>query len=305
MVRITVDFGPLQEPITKKRIEQMLTLRPRRMKLSREWPDALHEPPSDDKDWSLVLPFCETLKNAFTSCPVEHIGLRASKEGGRCYTFFSDAKENKSTLKEVRKWLEAVGQFVALRDCLALSFVLDYDRTDGNPNNPQTTVGALRTRAKPYDAKPTDDTYKAADKLVSSCVAFIRTLSCYGSADAVVAMPPSRPDKPFDLPTYLAGGVAQALGLADCSEAVSTLKARPPLKDTALAAKLEALAGSVRVKPGSIKGKTVLLIDDLYQSGVSMNYVGMLLLEGGAKKVFGLACEKTCRNDDNLSSSSG
>ena len=32
-----------------------------------------------------------------------------------------------------------------------------------------------------------------------------------------------------------------------------------------------------------------------------MNYVAMLLLEQGAKKVYGLACEKTCRNHDNIS----
>lgn len=31
-----------------------------------------------------------------------------------------------------------------------------------------------------------------------------------------------------------------------------------------------------------------------------MNWVGMELLNAGARKVFGLACEKTCRNDDNV-----
>ena len=50
-----------------------------------------------------------------------------------------------------------------------------------------------------------------------------------------------------------------------------------------------------------VKGRKILLIDDLYQSGITMNYVAMLLLEQGAKKVYGLACEKTCRNDDNIS----
>lgn len=52
---------------------------------------------------------------------------------------------------------------------------------------------------------------------------------------------------------------------------------------------------------GVFGSEVVLLVDDLYQSGVSMNYVAMLLLEAGAKKVFGLSCEKTCSNDDNVS----
>ncbi|HEV7516029.1 MAG TPA: hypothetical protein VGR07_06990 [Thermoanaerobaculia bacterium] len=45
------------------------------------------------------------------------------------------------------------------------------------------------------------------------------------------------------------------------------------------------------------------MVDDLYQSGISMNYVAMELLAGGARAVLGLACEKTCSNDDNVSRS--
>lgn len=44
----------------------------------------------------------------------------------------------------------------------------------------------------------------------------------------------------------------------------------------------------------------ILLVDDLYQSGISMNYVAMLLRAHGAAAVYGLALEKTCRNDDNM-----
>ena len=73
------------------------------------------------------------------------------------------------------------------------------------------------------------------------------------------------------------------------------------MKDALLEDKLEALEGTIEVDPEPFKDKVVLLVDDLYQSGVSMNYVAMLLLEAGAKKVYGLACEKTCSNDDNIS----
>ena len=56
--------------------------------------------------------------------------------------------------------------------------------------------------------------------------------------------------------------------------------------------------------PEGVADKIVLLIDDLYQSGVTMNYAAMMLLGEGAKAVLGLACEKTCRNDDNVSAGS-
>jgi len=274
------------------------------MKLSKEWPEALHKPYSEDDDWNLLLPFCETLKNAFTSCGVEHIGLRLTKTGDRCFTFLKDAKENENALPTVRRWLEVVGRYVAIRDCLALSFALDYDRVDGNPEKRQTHIGALRSRAKTYGQKTTKDSISASEELTEECIKFLRDLDCYQTADAVVAMPPSRPDTAFDLPAYVAGRIAKALKIADCCKAVGTTKPRPPLKDTAIGAKLQVLEGTVSVDAASVKGKTVLLIDDLYQSGISVNYVGMLLLKGGANRIFGLACEKTCRNDDNLRSTS-
>ncbi len=46
-------------------------------------------------------------------------------------------------------------------------------------------------------------------------------------------------------------------------------------------------------------GRAIPLVDDLYQSGISMNFVAMKLQEAGATHVLGLAAEKTCRNDAN------
>jgi predicted amidophosphoribosyltransferase len=197
-----------------------------------------------------------------------------------------------------------VGSYVVIRDCLALSYVLDYDREEGNPDKPQTKVGALRSRAKTYDKVPTADTYRAADELVKECLDFLGQMTCYSTATCIVGMPPSRPDKPFDLPAYLAAKIAAGLGIPDMTHAVSTIKERPQLKGEPLAKKLEAIEATVLVDHHALKDQIVLLIDDLYQSGVSTNYVAMLMLEAGAKKVFGLACEKTCRNDDNIPRSS-
>jgi predicted amidophosphoribosyltransferase len=82
---------------------------------------------------------------------------------------------------------------------------------------------------------------------------------------------------------------------------VRTITPRRSIKEVGLAQKLDTLLGTIEVDKGIFEGKRVLLIDDLYQSGISMNYCALLLLRGGARKVFGLACEKTCRNDDNVS----
>jgi hypothetical protein len=87
MAIIDIDFGPEQIPITENRIRNMIQWVPRRKQLKSEWTETLHEPQRDGQDWSIVLPFCETLRNAFDSmCSANTIGLRKGS-GGRCYTF--------------------------------------------------------------------------------------------------------------------------------------------------------------------------------------------------------------------------
>ncbi len=189
-------------------------------------------------------------------------------------------------------------------DCLTLSFALDYDRENGDPQKPQTRIGELRTLAKPYYRIPTRDTYQTAKELSKACLDFLEKMTCYNPATCIIGMPPSKPDKAFDLPTYLAADIAKGLNKPNLTRLVKTIKERPQLKDEPIEKKLESIEGTVSIVPHGLEKQIVLIIDDLYQSGVSTNYVAMLMLEAGAKEVFGLACEKTCRNDDNVARSS-
>ena len=291
--------GPIQEPFEEENIRALPTLSPRRCKLLTQWPKVLYAPDSPEKDWRLILPFAATLENAFDTMTsiLAHPHLSS---GGRLVLFLKGAAEPE-VREEAELWIATVGKYVAIQDCLALSFALDYEREDGAPDKDQTEIGALRSRAKPYGAVPTADTYWAADRLAEYCVGFLEEMSCYHSADGVVAMPPSSPDKPFDLPSYLAKKIGSAWGLENLSRYVRTDRSRGSLRNTAVDDKLTTIQGTIEVDADRVKSKVVLLVDDLYQSGISMNYCGMLLLRAGAKKVFGLACEKTCRNDDNIS----
>lgn len=302
MIYLNIDIGPEQIPITKECIEKMISLKPRRMKLALEWRDSLKAPNDDFPNWRMLLPFCETLQNVFCSmCPSVYCYFKEVKDS-RCFTFLNDAKDDETILKEVRDWLSVIGMYVAIRDCLSLSFAIDYDREGGNPGRPQTRIGLLRSRGKPYDGQATADTYEAAGGLVDACLDFIKNVNCYQTADVVVAMPPSDPRKPFNLPAYISAGIAKALGKPDLTGNIITCSPRMGLKEVPIENKFETLEGTIEVKDASLfNEKVVLLIDDLYQSGVSMNYAAMVILNSGAKKIFGLACEKTCRNDDNVS----
>ncbi len=228
---------------------------------------------------------------------VDHVPF--TSKGTAYYTFLKNVSD--SDVEAVQDWLKTIEGYVALRDCLAISFAIDYDRVGGSPDNERSHVGSLREKAKTYGKPATRETYAAADGLIESCMQALGDLTCYDSATCVVGIPPSDPEKPFDLPQYLAAGISKGLGKSDKTEAVQTITARTASKDILLEDKLFTVRGTIEVDNDAIQDEIVLLIDDLYQSGVTMNYVAMLLLDAGAKKVFGLSCEKICSNDDNVS----
>ena len=177
---------------------------------------------------------------------------------------------------------------------------MDFDRRDGNPELERTKIGALRDAAKPYDRSPTKGHYRAAEKLADDCIDFLNRVCCYDSLDAIIAVPPSNPQKEYVLLKVIAAHIAKSWNRDDLSGAVRKVRETEQVKNVALENKLWNIEGSIKVHP-KVEGRKILLIDDLYQSGITMNYVAMLLLEQGVKKVYGLACEKTCSNDDNVS----
>lgn len=291
--------GFAQDAIDQGRIKDMLKWTPRRSRLSTDWPDALYPPDEGGQNWRLVLPFQESFVNCFRQMcsDVDHY-VHISKKN-RCCIFLNDSQWNEESVKQAQSWVKTTGRYVAIRDCLALSFALDYRTEGGDPNKPRTQVGDLCRRAKPYGANETYDR-DAAKELAKLCAGFLKEMTCYDLADCIVSMPPSRPDKPFDLPEFLAGHIASAIKKPHLADAIQTVKSRRQLKAVSLKDKLKVLSGTVRVDPKAFKDKNVLIVDDLYQSGTSVNYVAMLLQQSGARSISAVACEKTAGNADNV-----
>ena len=282
------DQSPVQKPFTEDDIRSMNV---GRRQLKTEW-KALHPPSRSNENWKIILPFANTYENAFRSmCEVNFHPHPVSED--LLIIFLNGTKGDAEAPADAAEWVEKVGHPVAMKDFLAISFALDYGWHGGNPEEPQTEIGALRAQAKPYsDSAATAQTNQAADKLVEHCMKFLNNMGCYAAADCIVAMPPSDPLKTYNLPRDLAKRIANEWGREDLSKHV-TGKARNSIKKVPLANKLDTLLGTINVAEGVFHDRKVLLLDDLYQSGVSINYCGNLLLQAGAMKIFGLACEKT------------
>lgn len=295
------DEFPIQAQISLDDVKALSSLSRRRFRLSTEWPDVLREPRDESSDWGLTFPFRESYWNAFLALEIPANDPTIST-GGVCATYLNGVVEGSDELARIRSLIAKVGDYVGIRDHLAMSFALDYEREDGDPNKPQTEIGRLRAQAKPYDRGPaTANSLAATMSLTNVLCEFLATVECYWRVEAVCAVPPSDPTKPFHLAGSLASRVGEQRELPDVSSSLVTSGPRSSVRLTAASEKADVIDGSMRADPEGIADRVILLVDDLYQSGTTMNYAAMMLLGVGARAVFGLACEKTCRNDDNVS----
>ena len=147
--------------------------------------------------------------------------------------------------------------------------------------------------AKPY--RPGTGSASKADELADLMRVFIESHPTYAAADVLVAVPPSNPNKPFDLPAHLVQRLAGQLGKPNATAWVRKVRPTRPMKDCETPQeKLDNVRGAFAVTPAAdFAGKSVLLIDDIYQSGFTINEVGHVIGEAGASRVLGLAATKT------------
>ena len=249
----------------------------------------------DTVGWKISFKFSETLVGSF--CAVT--GIVPSR------VFLSPKRtpvvelKTKAEHQAAVRWIELLGPHVAIRDCLDASFALDFNKVDGYSKNLYTRAGVLVRRGKVYHGIASQPNFDAAAELARRCCDFIGALDAYRTVDAVMAVLGSRRFRFFKLQREIARLVAEELKLVDLSTATKLTRHRKPAKQVAMPDKIDNIDASMRVDSTTIQNKKILLIDDLYQSGVTMNYQGLVLKQLGAAKVFGLACVKTCGDRDN------
>ncbi len=115
--------------------------------------------------------------------------------------------------------------------------------------------------------------------------------------DVVVAVPPSK--HRAIQPVHLLGtGIAKRLGVPFRHDIVYRTRELPELKSVYdYDERLRLLAGAHATVPDSVLGQRVLLFDDLYRSGASMNAIAELLYNhGGAADIVALTITQTRSN---------
>lgn len=206
---------------------------------------------------------------------------------GHVWTPLSDEEE----FLEASDWCSKRDQYVYLCDCMTCSAALGFNKPS-NETPDYTLVGSLVSSAK---EQPNKD---ATNQLVELVGEFLDLHAPFKKVDYVCAVP--APHKTYDLPRVLADAVSKKIKKPDITAHFSFQGQKQSAKkvkadDVEWFEKKWEIWEAAQVKYGgpSLKGKRVLIIDDNYQSGISIQFTGMKLQQAGATQIYSLCMTKT------------
>lgn len=271
--------------IEKEDVQRVAQYRPRQICFASTHQKALRKSEGPTYVGSFSVPFDTTIGRVFG----EETGrqLFPSKKSNGYWRSIKTEEE----FEQIKSWIENQGTRIFLRDCLPLSIALGFNRP--GPDEPYTALGRWENKAKQHrDAR-------AIRRLTDAFCEAISDLPSYRDCRLICAVP-AHPDKEFDLPRELAARVAQELGLDDLTGRFRFARPKRSIKTAPAAQKWDLWEDcGLSFTPGLEGHRPVILLDDKYQSGVTLQYVASKLLQASASEVYGLCAVKTLRNTDN------
>ncbi len=191
---------------------------------------------------------------------------------------------------------DAIDEFLAQPHTRALygpwraGWALDFhSRFDGDTQN-RSVVGDLAFRYKYRDER------NLARELAARWAELLRAQNGLPKFDAVIPVPPSMP-REFDPVENLARALAEELKIAALfGILVKTRAAKQQKEMISLAQKQANVRGAFALK-GDVRGKHILLIDDLYDSGATLQEAARVLQRGGGASIVVLTLTKTIHTD--------
>jgi predicted amidophosphoribosyltransferase len=132
----------------------------------------------------------------------------------------------------------------------------------------------------------------AVTDLADAAEGFIR--SWRTDFSVIVPVPPTRTYRVLQPVLRLASEIGLRLAVPVAADAVRKLKAFSELKNVYDAEeRRKLLEGAFEVNPKHVSGERVLLFDDLYRSGATMNAIAERITAAGASQVFAFAFTQT------------
>lgn len=193
-----------------------------------------------------------------------------------------------------RQWESKQGSIVFLQDSLSLSIALGMNKDPDSGN--YKPVGQLVNSAKYY--RKAD----AISGLIERVKSVVSLIPSYKGANVICSVP-KNPSKVFDLPEKVTSAVCSIFNMPNVTQGFRFENEKLPIKEVEYSKKWrmweETGLNFQTTSSADVTHKSVLLIDDVYQSGTTMQFVAMKLQEAGAGEVYGLCLTKTLGDYDN------
>lgn len=190
-------------------------------------------------------------------------------------------------------WEKAQGTRVFIRSLLDSVVALDVNFLD-NSSGQKTYFGSLEEAAK-YHADSS-----AIEPCASALCELVRDVEHLRSANVVCAVPAAA-SKGFDAPREITALLSKMIGKPNVTGYIRLTAKAKSAKECSLEEKWDVWANAeVDVDTQAFSGKKVIIVDDKYQSGVTMHVVAQKLRENGAAEVHGVCVVKTLRDTDNV-----
>jgi competence protein ComFC len=176
--------------------------------------------------------------------------------------------------------------FVLERQHTLSSTLIGHD-SNGNPqfDTKRSELGELVYRLKNRSDR------KALAPIAEAAVEFIKGWA--PTVDVIVPVPPSR-RRAYQPVVEIAKAIGELLGLPVDPAAISKARETRELKNVFdFKERTMALQGAFKANEKAVRGKRILLVDDLYRSGATAAIVAKALTSGGATTVQMLAMTKT------------
>jgi competence protein ComFC len=147
-------------------------------------------------------------------------------------------------------------------------------------------VGGLLHKLKYHNDRST------LAELTEAATSFIGSMNLKFSV--VISVPPTRTYRTFQPVLALAGEIASRFSVPLLRSAVRKTKQIPELKNVYDASeRKQLLSDAFEFNKSAIQGQRVLLVDDLYRSGATMEAITKGLLASGAAEVYAFAFTQT------------
>jgi predicted amidophosphoribosyltransferase len=178
---------------------------------------------------------------------------------------------------------------IPLKGSFDFGYALGLYSEPKNAHREKTPVGGLLHRFKyQFD--------QVAGAILADLAAeLINCRNLLRSSDFMVTVPPSFTSRPFDPISFLAERISLGTRIR-WEEGVIKRTRITKLQKRILdkEAKKENVTSAFRLNnPLLVSGKKILLLDDLYDSGVTINQISQILRQAGTDKIFVLVLAKT------------